>query len=53
MLKITNIHKTKTVDINNGFLLNINNLTKTSLNLIYQINVTEDIKKIRYSFQIK
>ncbi|SOU87979.1 lipocalin family protein [Tenacibaculum dicentrarchi] len=51
VLKIINSHKAKSV--NNGFVLNINNLTQTSFDLVDKINVAGTIKNITYSFQRK
>ncbi len=49
VLKIINSHKAK--NVNNGFVLNINNLTQTSFDLVDKINVAGSIKNITYSFQ--
>ncbi|CAM1333111.1 lipocalin family protein [Tenacibaculum aestuariivivum] len=49
VLKIINSHKAK--QVNNGFVLNVNNLTSSSFDLVDKINVAGEIKNITYSFQ--
>ncbi|WP_064967567.1 lipocalin family protein [Tenacibaculum ovolyticum] len=51
VLKIINDHKAK--NVNNGFVLSINNVTATSFNLIDKINVAGQTKNITYTFQRK
>ncbi|MCL7763087.1 lipocalin family protein [Polaribacter sp. Z014] len=49
VLKIINDYKAK--EVNNGFVLNIKNVTETSFDLVDQINVAGQTKDITYSFQ--
>jgi len=49
VLKIINDYKAK--EVNNGFVLNIQNVTETSFDLVDQINVGGQSKNITYSFQ--
>lgn len=51
VFKIINNYKAK--EVNNGFVLNINNITETSFDLVDQINVAGQTKSITYSFQRK
>ena len=51
VLKIINDYKAK--QVNNGFVLNVNNITESSFDLVDKINVAGDIKNITYSFQRK
>ncbi|CAM1353753.1 hypothetical protein [Tenacibaculum insulae] len=49
VLKIINDHKSK--EVNYGFVLDINQVTENSFNLVDEINVAGELKKITYSFQ--
>ncbi|WP_405606156.1 hypothetical protein [Polaribacter sp. Asnod1-A03] len=49
VLKIINDYKAK--EVNNGYVLNINNVTETSFDLVDEINVGGQLKNITYSFQ--
>mgnify|MGYP000005817094 CR=1 FL=1 len=49
VLKFLNDYKAKEVE--NGFILNINNVTESSFDLVDEINVAGSIKNITYSFQ--
>jgi len=49
VLKIINEYKAK--EVNNGFVLAINNVTETSFDLVDTINVAGQTKNITYSFQ--
>lgn len=49
VLKIINDYKAK--EVNNGFVLAINNVTESSFDLIDTINVAGQTKKITYTFQ--
>lgn len=51
VLKIINNHKAK--EVNNGFVLDVKNVTENSFDLVDKINVAGDIKNITYSFQRK
>jgi len=51
VLKIINDYKAK--EVNNGFVLDIINVTETSFDLVDQINVAGQTKEITYSFQRK
>lgn len=51
VLKIINNHKAK--DVNNGYILKLNNVTENSFELIDKINVAGQVKDITYSFQRK
>jgi hypothetical protein len=51
VLKIINSYKAK--EVNNGFVLNLQNATETNFDLVDTINVAGSIKKITYSFQKK
>lgn len=51
VLKIINNHKAK--EINNGYVLSLNNITVNSFNLIDKINVAGQLKNITYTFQKK
>lgn len=49
VLKIINDYKAK--EVNNGFVLTINNVTETSFDLTDKINVGGQVKDITYSFK--
>jgi len=49
VLKIINDYKAK--EVNNGFVLAVNNVTETSFDLVDTINVAGQSKNITYSFQ--
>ncbi|WP_232455937.1 hypothetical protein [Polaribacter sp. SA4-10] len=51
VLKFINNYKAK--EVNNGFVLGINNITETSFDLIDKINVAGETKNITYSFKRK
>ena len=51
VLKIINDHKAK--EVNYGFVLNVNDVTENSFNLVDKINVSGAIKNIIYTFQRK
>ena len=51
VLKIINDHKAK--EVNNGFVLSINNVTETNFELVDKVNVAGEIKSITYTFQRK
>ena len=51
VFKFTNDYKAK--EVNNGFVLSINNITETSFDLVDKINVAGQTKDITYSFQRK
>jgi hypothetical protein len=51
VFKFINNYKAK--EVNNGFVLNINNITETSFDLVDKINVAGETKNITYSFQRK
>lgn len=51
VLKFIDDYKAK--EVNNGFVLSINNITETSFDLVDKINVAGEIKNITYSFQRK
>lgn len=51
VLKIINDHKAK--EVNYGFVLNVNDVTENSFNLVDKINVSGAIKNIKYTFQRK
>ncbi|WP_282073582.1 lipocalin family protein [Polaribacter atrinae] len=51
VLKIINDYKAK--EVNNGFVLDIINVTESSFQLVDQINVAGQTKDITYSFQRK
>ena len=49
VLKIINDHKAK--EVNYGFVLNVNDVTENSFNLVDKINVSGATKNIKYTFQ--
>lgn len=49
VLKIVNDYKAK--EVNNGFVLAVNNVTESSFELVDTINVAGQTKNITYSFQ--
>ena len=51
VLKIINDHKAK--EVNYGFVLNVNDVSENSFNLVDKINVSGAIKNIKYTFQRK
>lgn len=51
VLKIINDYKAK--EVNNGFVLKINNITETSFDLVDEISVGGQLKSITYNFQKK
>lgn len=51
VLKIINNDKAK--DVNSGYVLKLNNITKNSFELIDKVNVGGQLKNITYSFQKK
>ena len=51
VLKIINDHKAK--EVNYGFVLNVNDVSENSFNLVDKINVSGATKNIKYTFQRK
>jgi len=49
VFKLINNHKAK--EVNNGFVLNITNVTETSFDLVDKLNVAGETTNITYSFQ--